>query len=223
MFGKTHSIFTSLLLIIIFFVGSSDAATFKSGLLTGYSNGFSFELRSGLSQFAQGFPFQFELGIGYTSLDPGSAADARRIFINDATNGDPEKSGRIWDFRFDFLYGVNWLGFGDTYVYAGPRLALFNGNFKFIGGNEDFDITNDQWGLGVGLKSFFPMSRRFDLVISAGTDYYFSNSMSGHDTVYSPDGEDINARNDYNFDDADEAINQPKFRLNLMMGFVYRF
>jgi hypothetical protein len=215
--------FVVVLLFSAIVAGNSNAADFKGGLMTGYSNGLSFEFRGNISQFAQGFPFQIEFGIGYTSLDPGNAADARRIFINDATNGDPEKSGRIWDFRLDFLYPVNWLGANNTYIYAGPRLGLFNGNFKFIGGNEDFDITSDQWALGTGLKAFFPMGQRFNLVVSTGVDFYFYDALSGHDTSYSSDGENINARNDYKFEDANEAINQPRLRLNIMMGIAYRF
>jgi hypothetical protein len=34
-------------------------------------------------------------------MNPGNAADVRKIFINDATNGDLEKSGWMWDVRFD--------------------------------------------------------------------------------------------------------------------------
>jgi hypothetical protein len=39
--------------------------------------------------------------LAYTNMNPGNPADARKIFINDATNGDPEKSGWMWDVRFD--------------------------------------------------------------------------------------------------------------------------
>ena len=36
-----------------------------------------------------------------------------------------------------------------AYVFAGPRYGSFTGNFKFIGGNEDFDVTSSHWGLAV--------------------------------------------------------------------------
>jgi hypothetical protein len=29
----------------------------------------------------------------------------------------------------------------------GPRYSTFNGNFKYVGGNEDFDIKSKQWGV----------------------------------------------------------------------------
>ena len=100
---------------------------------------------------------------------------------------------------------------------------MFTGNFVFIGGNEDCDITSNQWGLGLGLKAYFEMSNRFDFVTSVGFDYFFSNTLSGHDTEYSPDGENVNGRNDYTFDDADDAINQPKLQPRLMVGVNYHF
>ncbi len=100
---------------------------------------------------------------------------------------------------------------------------MFTANFNFIGGNEDFDITSNQWGIGFGLKSYFEISHSFDFVASAGFDYYFDSELSGHDTRYNPDGEDINARNDYTYSDADGAINNPDFQLRLMVGINYHF
>ena len=97
--------------------------------------------------------------MGHTRLDPGIAADARKIFINDATNGTPEKSGWMWDLRMDFLYRLRILGLQDAYAYAGVRYSMFTGNFKYIGGNEDFDVTSNQWGWGAGVKASFPMGK----------------------------------------------------------------
>ena len=52
------------------------------------------------------------LGIGYTTLDPGNASDARRIFINNATNGVPKKKGKAFDYRLDFMWETNVLNSG---------------------------------------------------------------------------------------------------------------
>ena len=46
------------------------------------------------------------MNFGYTQLNPSDALDARHIFINDNTNGTPQKKGRIFDFRLDFLIPV---------------------------------------------------------------------------------------------------------------------
>ena len=44
-----------------------------------------------------------------------------------------------------------------------------------------------------------------------------------HDTFYSPDGTDVNGRADYDYQDANGAVNQPKFEFVLMLGFNYYF
>jgi hypothetical protein len=100
---------------------------------------------------------------------------------------------------------------------------MFTGNFNYIGGNENFDVTSDQWGWGLGFKSYFPMTRKLELALTTGVDYYLSSELIGHDTKYSPDGEDVNPREDYKFKDADDAINQPKLKLRLLLGLNYNF
>lgn len=67
------------------------------------------------------------------------------------------------------------------------------------------------------------MTRTLDLMIITGLDYYFQSRLKGHDTAYSPDGEDVNPREDYTFSDADNAINQPGFEACIMFGVAYRF
>ena len=193
------------------------------GFRMGYNAGVGAEGWGLLSNFAQGFPLALRLGISRTAVQPGSAWDARRIFINDATNGDPEKKGRTWGIKFDLLAPVSLFSLQRAYAYGGVRHAAFTGNFRFVGGNEDFDIKSNHWGLGAGLESYFAMSSRVDFVVNGGLDYFFSGTLSGHDTAYSPDGEDVNPRNDYTYSDADAAVAQPKWEPALMLGFAYRF
>lgn len=54
-----------------------------------------------------------------------------------------------------------------------------------------------------------------------GADYFFHGTLTGHDTSYNPDGEDVNARSDYTYDDADKAIDQPELEFQAMFGFSY--
>ena len=110
-----------------------------AGIVTGYNGGFGLQLSGTISNFAKGFPLSARFGVGYTSTDPGSPADARKIFINNATNGIPEESGWFWDLRMDLMLPVKI--FSGSFLYAGPRYSMFTANFKFIGGNEFFDIT----------------------------------------------------------------------------------
>ena len=194
---------------------------FSGGVQTGYNNGLSFQLTGTMSHFAQGLPLSLRGSLNYTFLNPGSPLDARRIFINDNTNGTPEKDGHTWDFRLDFMIKANILT-NNSYLFFGPRYSMFAGNFNFIGGNEFFSITSNQFGLGGGLQTDFAVNNRMNFVISGGVDYFFANNLVGHDTEYSPDGQDINPRN-YTYTDADKAINQPKLQFRVMTGFDYYF
>ena len=196
---------------------SFSKSNFAIGLTTGYNNGMGFQGNLLLKNFAEEFPFNIKLSFGVSFMDPGKSAEARKIFINDATNGTPEKRGKLLDLRADFLYNFT----GRTYFYAGPRYAMSTGNFNYIGGNEDFDVTSNQWGAGVGVDNYFRISQALDLIFSFGYDYFFISTLYGHDTSYSPDGEDVNGREDFTFQDADDAINQPKHNVKAMIGLSY--
>lgn len=213
----------SAIVIVLFLMSTAFSQKFSAGALGGTNGGPGFQVQGSVAELAHGFPFILKLAVNYASLNPGDPAKARKIFINDATNGIPEKKGRVWDFRLDFLYQVNWFSWQRFYFYGGPRLAYFNGNFKYIGGNEDFDIKSKQWGIGVGLEKFYRMSARIDLVLTGGLDYYQKNTLTGHDTSYSPDGETVNGRKDYTFSDADKAVKQPDFVPRIMIGVNYNF
>lgn len=214
--GKTWSVV--LLLLALGAPLRCGGAETKLTLLTGYNAGFAVQLGGAVSRFAEGFPFTARLALGYTMNQPGDALQARKIFINDATNGTPEKRGRVWDIRFDLLYPLS----TTISVLGGVRYNAFTGNFRFVGGNEDFDVTSKLWGLGLGLEGQFRMGSRVDLVVSPGLDYFFPATLSGHDTAYNPRGEDINPRKDYTFRDADRAINQPKWVPRVMVGLAFR-
>ena len=46
--------------------------------------------------------------------------------------------------------------------------------------------------------------------------------LTGHDTSYSPDGDDVNPRKDYTYSDADRAVGQPTWRPVALVGLLYR-
>ncbi|HID38911.1 MAG TPA: hypothetical protein EYP36_05295 [Calditrichaeota bacterium] len=211
------------LIILFFIVYPLFPAQFIVDASGGYYGGPAFRGEATLGNFAINLPLKVRFGVGWASVYPGNAADARKIFINDATNGEPEKSGSLLDFRFDFMYPINLFSMSQVYLYGGPRYAMFTANFDFIGGNEVFDINSDQWGIGLGLYKTIPMSQSWALVINTGLDYFFDSDIYGHDTLYSPDGEHQNPRRDYTYQDADNAINQPKFEFHLMAGVQVKF
>lgn len=199
-----------------------EGADYRVGISTGYYNGIGWQLHGDVSNFATDFPLTARMAIGYAYLDPGNATAARRIFINNATNGVPEKSGGMWSYRFDLLFPIKLKSIPNARLLFGPRYTRYKGNFRFVGGNEVFDVTSAQWGLGIGLETSFSMSRKLALRILTGLDHLFRSDLKGHDTSYSPNGDAINPREDFSYSDADEAINQPGNELYIMIGFSYR-
>lgn len=197
---------------------AAQSPELSAGALVGFQNGVSIQAFGTVRDLAQGLPLAFRLRLGRTGLDPGSPSEARRIFINNATNGTPVESGRTWDAGFDLVFPHG----PRSRFYAGVRHTSFRGNFKFVGGNEDFDVTTTQWGLGAGLEGAYPMTPRMDLILSGGAEWYRAAQLRGHDTVYSPGGESVNPREDYTYDDADKAVHQPKLRPTLLLGVSYR-
>ena len=195
---------------------------FSVGGGLGYYGGTGFQVSGMVSNFAQDLPLSARLTVGLSLLSPGDPWAARRIFVNNNTNGVPETSGRMIDLRLDVTHPVKLFGFQRAYLYGGLRRDYFLGRFNFIDGNEEFEISSSLWGLGVGVDNYFRMGQRVDLVVTTGLDYYFPSSLSGHDTTYSPDNQNVNPEGDYRYRDADKAINQPKLELRLMLGLNYR-
>lgn len=219
----TRIIFAGAMLVLSAFTmsGPASSADFWAGVQTGYRGGAGGELDAGVSNFAQGFPLALRFAVGYSIREAGKAADARRIFINDATDGTPEKNGSFLDFRFDLMYPLQWPAAKRISVTGGVRYARSKSHFKYVGGNEDFNVTGKEWGLGAGLEGSFPITGRIDLTVGGGVDYFFKAALTGHDTSYSPDGDDVNPR-DYTYDDADAAINQPSLIGRALIGLSYK-
>jgi len=196
----------------------SRSPSFSVGGFLGYQRGLGFLLQGTVRDFAMGLPIQARLRIGRTSVEPGDPANARRVFINDATNGTPEEAGRTWDFGLDGLYPIG----ATTDFFGGLRYSRFKANFNFVGGNENFDITSSHWGLAAGVEASYPMGRKTSLILVGGGEFFFSSRLTGHDTSYSPDGDNTNPRQDYSYSDADKAVGQPTWRPVALVGVSYR-
>jgi hypothetical protein len=197
----------------------------RPGFMTGYNRGFGLQANLTVYNFPGEFPFELRFGMGYTFLNPGNAADARRIFINNATNGEPDKKGGSFDMRLDFLRSRQIFGIENSYIVFGPRFSTFKGHFDYVGGNEVFDVTSHQWGIGGGIEHHFSMSQNISFMIRYGLDFYVPGTLTGHDTSYSPGNDNINPENDnqnndlpFQYRDANKAIYQPEFMPHIMMG-----
>lgn len=193
------------------------------GVAFGYNSGRAVDAQVTVANVLPRSTFGVRLALRYASVDPGLPGAARQVFINDATNGTPEKHGHTWGLKFDLMHPVHLLGIPNAWAYAGVRHARFLGNFRFVGGNEDFDVRSSHWGLGGGLESRYAVSPRVSLALGGGVDYFFPGRMYGHDTAYSPNGDNENPRQGYSYSDADKAIGQPKLSPVLNLGLDYHF
>ncbi len=192
------------------------------GFAIGSTAGFGAQADITFERFTRDLPLSLRLSGAYSGRDPGMALDARRVFINDATNGTPQESGHTWQLRLDLLLPVAHLGQTPVRLGVGPRRAFFTGTFDFVGGNEKFDVTSSPWGVGGFLDAGFAVSDRIDFALQLGLDHYFSAKLEGHDTAYEPDGDHVNARQDYGWSDADDAIAQPALEWFGLIGLRMR-
>ena len=227
---KQSILIVFLLVISCFSYAQVDADEPKLalGFSTGYNRGLGFQLSATALKPFESLPVQIRLGVGLTNLSPGNSADARRIFINNATNGVPEEKAKSFDYRLDFMIDSDFINSEASKIVFGPRYSSFKANFKYVGGNEDFDVTSKQFGLGLGAESQFKINDKLNFLAAIGLDYFFNNTLKGHDTSYSPDNDNVNPRNDnqngdvqFTFKDANKAIKQPNLMPRVLLGLVY--
>ncbi len=202
---------------------TTQAGEFHAGLNAGYTGGLGFQASGTFMNFTRDLPLSARFTLGYVNAPAGDPYAARQVFINDNTNGDPEKSATTWQFRFDLMFPAFKMGPQTLYLFAGPRHARYTVDYSFIGGNEFFDIQSNPWGAGFGLESWFVVGETMDFVMQAGLDWYADATIEGHDTAYLPGGDHVNPRDGYDYSSADDAIDQPALEILGMMGLRFRF
>lgn len=215
--GTLRTTFLTLLMATGFAPGSR-AASCEGSLAFGANAGTAALASLTVSGISESSPIRLRSSIGFSSRDPGKAREARHVFINDATGGTPEKNGTIWTLGLDLLFPLGPKSGHALEFYAGPRFAMFDGHFRYVGDNEEFDITSHHWAVGTGLQSTTRLGERFSLGLGAGAEYFFPSSLHGHDATYSPDDENVNSREDYKWADADQAVDQPTLEFRLLAG-----
>ena len=199
------------------------AGPFYGGLNVGYTGGLGIQATGSFMDFTRDLPLSARFTLGYNSASAGNPYAARRNFINDNTNGDPEKSASTWQFRFDLMFPTFKIGPQKLYLFVGPRYASYTANYNFVGGNENFDVTSKTWGAGLGFESWFAVTDTSDFVLQLGVDWYGKAKLEGHDTAYLPSGDHVNPRDGYDWNTADDAIDQPDLEVLAMMGMRFRF
>lgn len=212
--------FGSLVLILAvvssFASAPTEAAELSGAVQVGAVGGIGGDVYLELADFAQGLPVDLRVGLEWQTRDAGDPMGARRIFINDNTNGTPESSARAWGARIDLVAPLRWGS--NVVVFGGPRWVSFTGAFDYIGGNENFEVVSEQWGWGIGLEGRYAVSPSTDFVLGGGVDWYLDAALDGHDTIYSPNLDPVNGRADYDYDDADDVIAQPGLDWRLLLG-----
>jgi hypothetical protein len=201
-----------------------EPRSFFLGLDGGYSYGPGGGLRLSLQRIGTNVPLGIDLGAGYYhQVNPGDAEAARRIFINDNTGGTIEKHGYSISIFMNLKYRILLFRGMEFHILAGPRYTWYTAHFAFIGNNEAFDVKSDHWGLGGGIELDIRMTDRLFFTINLGLDYYFPSQLSGHGTYYyNPGGKDDVPRQNYTYEDADRAVNQPGLAVRAMLGVRYR-
>jgi hypothetical protein len=189
--------------------------------LVGYQQGFGIRAAGDASQLVKGVPLGLSFSVAYVMMDPGDPAAARSVFINDATNGTPETSGQSWTLGLNLVWNLRVPGVEGFGLVLGPRFSAFSGRFKYVGGNEDFTVTSNEWGVGTGAQCTVPLSRHWGIAVSAGFDWYPSATLYGHDTSYASDGTIVNGRNNYTWASANAAVNQPQFVPSILIGVAW--
>jgi hypothetical protein len=203
------------------------AADLSLSAVGGYQGGAGLRLAATVGNAVSGLPVALSAGVGYTRRDPGDPLLARAVFVNQNTNGTPEESGRIWDLRLDVVYLFELRGLREAGAFLGVRHSWFMGDFRYVGGNEDFEVVSSTWGWGAGVRGALAMTPAWSLALQVGFDHYPAWSMTGHDATYASDGSSVNAHSDgagytYTWRDADEAVSQPKFVPSLLFGVTWR-
>ncbi len=216
--------FTIVLLLSLGLIsGPGLAGEIVGGIGVGTSGGLGIQASTTLANFTRDLPLSARFVLGYHSANAGDPYAARRVFINDNTNGTPEDSASQWQFRFDLLFPVFQLGTQEIFLFGGPRHVRYTANFNYVGGNENFDVTANPWGLGLGLETRFAINDNTSFQLQLGLDYYSDVALSGHDTVYTPDGDHVNPRDGYDYSSANDAVDQPSVEVLAMMGLLMGF
>ncbi len=221
-----------LLILTLFFpfkidaraIGKFDDIKIFGGLEGGYYGGSGGLFRLSIFNLSKSIPLAIDFGASYfIQEDPGNAEEARRIFINDNQGGTIQKEGYSYIYFFNLRYQINSSKRNKIFLFFGGRYHYYKAHFAYIGDNEAFDVKSNPWGIGGGMNINLRLSKLFFISITGGLDYYPATKIEGHGQFYyTPDKVDENPRNAYTYDDADNAINQPKTVFSVLIGLHYR-
>ena len=167
--------------------------------MTGYTGGFGINLYGTISEFSYDTPLSVRFGGGYNIREAGNPWDARKIFINDNTNGDPAESAHSFDLRLDFAYPVNLFSIRKSLLKLDQDILCIHPHLNLLAAMNFLILQLHNSDLVQDLETYFGISPNLSLVFSGGFDYYFDAQIGGHDSAYNPDGTDVSGREDYTY------------------------
>lgn len=214
-----------LLLLVSLSAATASAIELYEEIRVGYTNDVGIAAGLRLAELSEEIPLFFSLNGGYIrQAEPGNAEDARGIFINDGTGGNIEEYGQSWHYGLDVGYEVLRQDALRVAAFGGARQNHYSASFAFIGDNEAFRVTTRQIGFGGGANLILgAASQRVQFALSGGAYYFVKARFDAHGTFYyTPDGVDSQPRDEYTYEDADDAVNQPRLRPFAEIGILLR-
>ncbi|MBB6481209.1 hypothetical protein [Spirochaeta isovalerica] len=213
-----------LVLIIVFVPLNIFSLQLSEELAVGYYNDLGVTLGLRLDDSESDFPLfiQVRSGASY-QFEPGNAEEARKIFINDNQGGNIQEYGLSLMVALDAGWKIPVKDNLTAELTVSGLINHYQAHFAFIGNNEAFSVKSTGWGVGLGggLRMGFSRSRT-SISVKAGLEFFPKTRIDAHGTFYyNPDGLDDSPRQDYTYDDADSAINQPFFRPYVQVGFLF--
>lgn len=211
-------------LLIIVFPVSIYAVQLYQEFAVGYYNDLGVTLGLRVEDSNSEFPFFLQARIGSIyQIEPGNAEEARKIFINDNQGGNIQEFGLSYLTSIDFGWKIQLKNALQLELNISGLVNHYEAHFAFIGNNEAFTVKSTTLGIGIGgsLRIGFSESRT-SVLIKGGLEYFPKSRIDSHGTFfYTPDGSDDNPRNDYTYEDADEAIFQPCLRPYIQIGILF--
>ncbi len=202
-------------------VPDAVAGDWAAGVNLGTNVGPGVQFQGTLREFTRSAQLSARFALGYSKADAGDPYAVRHVFINDATNGTPIDDAHCYQFRFDLLWALDNADGRSVNLFLGPRYARYTAEYVYVGGNEDFEVRTNPWGVGAGVEAVFAVGTKTEFIVQAGLDHFTRSELAGHDTMYAPDGVDINPRDGYDYGSADEAVAQPRTEILVMAGFQF--
>ena len=203
-------------------LGAAPAAAVDGTVAAGWNVGLGLDVGSRtFDHFTRDLPLSARLGLGYHNADAGrSLRGPQHLHQRQHQRRSPRSSGRGLAAALrpavPGLQARRRTSCTPWSARAHARLQPPTSTTSAATRTSTSPATPGAWASASRATS--PSRRPPTFVLQAGFDWYGKAKLAGHDTAYLPSGDDVNPRNDYDWDDADAAIDQPRWEVVFSMG-----